>query len=194
MKSALDCVKHNVPSLAHMTWLETAALPSKRMCKVTTPFKWNCRTEERKLSGKGFYLAQLTLSPGTWAWATWHSVNTIPSWWQKRVSLFQRVLMLEVHRRWSICWSPPTKHWCSLNFQWASIPQHYSESLTDIRSVHSALNCGVTFGASSAKCENTFSTLTNVFGQHRWSMLHPRQAQLMNGPEGSHQEVQQMNK
>lgn len=35
--------------------------------------KWNCRTEEMKLSASGFSLAHWTLSPGTWEWATCHS-------------------------------------------------------------------------------------------------------------------------
>ncbi|KAL7401257.1 hypothetical protein ABVT39_025600 [Epinephelus coioides] len=37
----------------------------------------------------------------------------------------------------------------------------------------------LTFGASTAMCENSFSTLKNVFTEHRRSMLHKRKAHLI---------------
>ncbi|KAL7404136.1 hypothetical protein ABVT39_010269 [Epinephelus coioides] len=61
----------------------------------------------------------------------------------------------------------------------ATILQRYSGPLTAMPSVLAALRHGVTFGSSSATCENSFSTLTNVFSQHRRSMLHPRKAHLI---------------
>ncbi|KAI9546575.1 hypothetical protein NQZ68_025737 [Dissostichus eleginoides] len=57
-----------------------------------------------------------------------------------------------------------------------SILQRFSRPLAAMPTVLTALKHGVTFGASSAICESTFSTLTNVFSQHRRSMLHPRKA------------------
>ncbi len=43
----------------------------------------------------------------------------------------------------------------------------------------SAMKCALTFGASTATCENSFSTLKNVFTDNRRSMLHQRKAQLV---------------
>lgn len=46
-------------------------------------------------------------------------------------------------------------------------------------SVLTALKTGLTLGASTAMCENSFSVLRNVFTDHRRSMRHTRKAQLI---------------
>ena len=45
--------------------------------------------------------------------------------------------------------------------------------------VMTAFKHALTFGASTAMCENSFSTLKNVFSEHRRSMLHERKANLI---------------
>ena len=60
-----------------------------------------------------------------------------------------------------------------------AILQRYAEALKAMPSVLTAMKHAITFGASTATCENSFSTLTNVFSQHRRSMLHPRKANLI---------------
>lgn len=45
--------------------------------------------------------------------------------------------------------------------------------------VLSAFKLALTFGASTAMCENSFSTLKNVFTEHRRSMLHSRKVNLI---------------
>ncbi|CAM4649961.1 unnamed protein product [Leuciscus chuanchicus] len=55
----------------------------------------------------------------------------------------------------------------------------FSGTLAAMPTVYVALRHGITFGASTATCENSFSTLTNVFTQHRRSMSHQRKAQLI---------------
>ena len=59
------------------------------------------------------------------------------------------------------------------------ILQKYAEPLKAMPGVLTALKHGFTFGASSATCENTFSTLTMVFTEHRRSMHHQRKANLI---------------
>ncbi|GAA6089159.1 zinc finger MYM-type protein 1-like [Tachysurus ichikawai] len=46
-------------------------------------------------------------------------------------------------------------------------------------SVLSALKVAVTFGASAAMCENSFSALKNIFTDHRRAMSHTRKSQLV---------------
>lgn len=62
-------------------------------------------------------------------------------------------------------------------------PYYHPAALLWASHCHAQCACctehGVTFGASSATCENTFSTLTNIFSQHRRSMLQPRKAHLI---------------
>jgi len=55
----------------------------------------------------------------------------------------------------------------------------FSGALAAMPTVCIALRHGITFGASIATCENSFSTLTNVFTQHRRSMSHQRKAQFI---------------
>lgn len=55
----------------------------------------------------------------------------------------------------------------------------HHKTLEAMPSVLIALKHGLTFGASTAMCENSFSTLKNVFTDHRRAMLHTRKAQLV---------------
>lgn len=57
--------------------------------------------------------------------------------------------------------------------------QHLHRPLEAMPSVITALKHALTFGASTALCENSFSTLKNVFTDHRQSMLHQRKANLI---------------
>ncbi|CAL9701671.1 unnamed protein product [Knipowitschia caucasica] len=51
--------------------------------------------------------------------------------------------------------------------------------LSAMPAVMTAFKHALTFGASTAMCENSFSTLKNVFTEHRRSMLHKRKAHLI---------------
>ncbi|XP_073730590.1 uncharacterized protein [Misgurnus anguillicaudatus] len=55
----------------------------------------------------------------------------------------------------------------------------YHTVLQTMPSVLTAFKHALTFGASTATCENSFSSLRNVFSDHRRSMLHKRKAQLV---------------
>ena len=55
----------------------------------------------------------------------------------------------------------------------------YCEPLAAMPTVLKTLKLSLTFGASTATCENSFSTLKNVFSEHRRSMLHKRKACLI---------------
>ena len=55
----------------------------------------------------------------------------------------------------------------------------YSKPLAAMPTVIETLRVSLTFGASTATCENSFSTLKNVFSEHRRSMLHERKAHLI---------------
>lgn len=55
----------------------------------------------------------------------------------------------------------------------------YHKVLQTMPSVQTAFKHALTFGASTATCENSFSSLRNVFMDHRCSMLHKRKAQLV---------------
>uniref|UniRef100_A0A3B1J476 DUF4371 domain-containing protein n=1 Tax=Astyanax mexicanus TaxID=7994 RepID=A0A3B1J476_ASTMX len=57
--------------------------------------------------------------------------------------------------------------------------QKFSTVLEAMPCVLTAFTHALTFGASTAMCENSFSTLKNVFSEHRRSMLHKRKAQLI---------------
>ncbi len=59
------------------------------------------------------------------------------------------------------------------------ILQEHHTTLEAMPSVLAAMKCALTFGASTATCENSFSTLKNVFTDNRRSMLHQRKAQLL---------------
>nr|XP_014352814.1 PREDICTED: uncharacterized protein LOC106706406 [Latimeria chalumnae] len=55
----------------------------------------------------------------------------------------------------------------------------FHRALEAVPSVITAMKHALTFGASTAMCENSFSTLSNVLTIHRRSMLHGRKAQLI---------------
>ncbi|CAL8326461.1 unnamed protein product [Arctogadus glacialis] len=55
----------------------------------------------------------------------------------------------------------------------------YCEPLAAMPTVLKTLKLSLTFGASTATCENSFSTLKNVFSEHGRSMLHKRKACLI---------------
>ncbi|KAL0968294.1 hypothetical protein UPYG_G00264930 [Umbra pygmaea] len=55
----------------------------------------------------------------------------------------------------------------------------YHNHLIAMPSVLTAFKHALTFGASTAMCENSFSTLKNVFSEHRRTMLHERKARLV---------------
>ena len=57
--------------------------------------------------------------------------------------------------------------------------KEYSSILKPMPVVMTAFKHALTFGASTATCENSFSTLKNVFSDHRRSMLHSRKANLI---------------
>ena len=57
--------------------------------------------------------------------------------------------------------------------------KYLHQPLEAMPSVITVLKHALTFGASTALCENSFSTLKNVFSDHRQSMLHKRKANLM---------------
>ncbi|KAK6323435.1 hypothetical protein J4Q44_G00057740 [Coregonus suidteri] len=59
------------------------------------------------------------------------------------------------------------------------ILQRFSGPLSTMPTVLTALKHVLTFGASTATCENSFFTLTNVFSKLRRSMLHPKKAKLI---------------
>lgn len=61
----------------------------------------------------------------------------------------------------------------------AGILQRYNESLSAMPTVLQTLKLGLTFGASTATCESSFSTLKNVFSDHRRNMLQKRKANLI---------------
>ncbi|KAJ0066809.1 hypothetical protein NL108_002860, partial [Boleophthalmus pectinirostris] len=51
--------------------------------------------------------------------------------------------------------------------------------LSAMPSVLTAFKHALTFGASTAMCENSFSTMRSVFSEHRRTMLHERKARLV---------------
>ncbi|KAG9282357.1 zinc finger MYM-type protein 1-like [Astyanax mexicanus] len=57
--------------------------------------------------------------------------------------------------------------------------QNHKKTLEAMPSVLIAMKLALTFGASTAMCENSFSVLKNVFTDHRRSMHHIRKAQLV---------------
>ncbi|KAG9283252.1 hypothetical protein AMEX_G2003 [Astyanax mexicanus] len=59
------------------------------------------------------------------------------------------------------------------------ILKQFQKPLEAMPTVFTALKHGLTFGASTASCENSFSTLKNVFTEHRQTMLHQRKANLI---------------
>ncbi|CAK6983693.1 zinc finger MYM-type protein 1-like [Scomber scombrus] len=59
------------------------------------------------------------------------------------------------------------------------ILKQFQRPLEAMPTVLTAFKHGLTFGASTASCENSFSTLKNVFTEHRQSMLHQRKANLI---------------
>ena len=61
----------------------------------------------------------------------------------------------------------------------AKVLKYLHQPLEAMPSVITALKHALTFGASTALCENSFSTLKNVFSDHRQSMLHKRKANLI---------------
>ncbi|KAJ4926893.1 hypothetical protein JOQ06_014637 [Pogonophryne albipinna] len=65
------------------------------------------------------------------------------------------------------------------NWTTQDILRRYCEPLAAMPTVLETLKLSLTFGASTATCENSFSTLKNVFSEHRRSMLHKRKACLI---------------
>ncbi|KAK0146220.1 hypothetical protein N1851_014468 [Merluccius polli] len=65
------------------------------------------------------------------------------------------------------------------NWTTQDILTRYCEPLAAMPTVLKTLKLSLTFGASTATCENSFSTLKNVFSEHRRSMLHKRKASLI---------------
>ncbi|KAL2089232.1 hypothetical protein ACEWY4_016131 [Coilia grayii] len=61
----------------------------------------------------------------------------------------------------------------------ANILSTFNGALQAMPTVVTAYTLALTLGASTAMCENSFSTLKNVFSEHRRSMLHGRKAQLI---------------
>ena len=61
----------------------------------------------------------------------------------------------------------------------ANILSTFNGALQAMPTVMTAYTLALTLGASTATCENSFSTLKNVFSEHRRSMLHRRKAQLI---------------
>lgn len=61
----------------------------------------------------------------------------------------------------------------------AELVSEWSSVLKSMPVVMTAFKHALTFGASTAMCENSFSTLKNVFSEHRRSMLHTRKANLI---------------
>jgi len=59
------------------------------------------------------------------------------------------------------------------------ILSNYHMHLKAMPSVMTAFKHALTFGASTAMRKNSFSTLRNVFSDHRRAMLHKRKAQLV---------------
>ncbi|XP_049328965.1 uncharacterized protein LOC111192074 [Astyanax mexicanus] len=59
------------------------------------------------------------------------------------------------------------------------ILKQFQKPLEAMPTVFTAFKHGLTFGASTASCENSFSTLKNVFTEHRQTMLHQRKANLI---------------
>ncbi|KAK5918350.1 hypothetical protein CgunFtcFv8_003123 [Champsocephalus gunnari] len=55
----------------------------------------------------------------------------------------------------------------------------FHKTLEAMPSVIGAFKSALTFGASTATCENSFSALKNIFSDHRRSMLHQRKAHLI---------------
>ncbi|CAL8254540.1 unnamed protein product [Boreogadus saida] len=69
---------------------------------------------------------------------------------------------------------PPEANWTIQH-----IISTYRIQLSAMPSVLTAFKHALTFGASTAMCENSFSTLRNVFSEHRLTMLHERKARLV---------------
>lgn len=61
----------------------------------------------------------------------------------------------------------------------ANILSTFNSALQAMSTVVRAYKLALTLGASTAACENSFSTLKSVFSEHRRSMLHKRKAQLI---------------
>ena len=59
------------------------------------------------------------------------------------------------------------------------IIQTFHSALEAMPSVMTAFKHALTFGASTAMCENSFSTLKSVLTDNRLSMLHHRKAHLV---------------
>lgn len=57
--------------------------------------------------------------------------------------------------------------------------QDFQKPLEAMPTVMTALKHALSFGASTALCENSFSTLKNVLTEHRLSMLHRCKANLI---------------
>ena len=53
------------------------------------------------------------------------------------------------------------------------------DALMAMPTVHLALKLGVTFGASTAKCENSFSVLKTIIQDRRQSMKHARKVHFV---------------
>uniref|UniRef100_A0A1A8I409 HAT C-terminal dimerisation domain-containing protein n=1 Tax=Nothobranchius kuhntae TaxID=321403 RepID=A0A1A8I409_NOTKU len=71
--------------------------------------------------------------------------------------------------------SPPNEEKWTIK----TVLHHFHSSLEAMPSVITAYKAALTLGASTALCENSFSTLKNVFSEHRRSMLHTREACLI---------------
>ena len=54
-----------------------------------------------------------------------------------------------------------------------------SPKMSAVPSVNNILRLALTFGATSATCKGTFSTLTRILTPYRGSMLHQRKADLV---------------
>ena len=70
---------------------------------------------------------------------------------------------------------PPQDGKCTI----ANILSTFNCALQAMPTVLTAYTLALTLGASTAMCENSFSTLENVFSEHRRGMLHRRNAQLI---------------
>ncbi|RXM90669.1 hypothetical protein EOD39_21966 [Acipenser ruthenus] len=74
---------------------------------------------------------------------------------EAEVTVARQYLQTEIARSGDKKWTPQ------------SILDRYSGPLTAMPTVMMALKLGLTFGASTATCEKSFSTLKNVLSEHR---------------------------
>jgi len=92
-------------------------------------------------------------------------------------------LIFQLHTYFNVYWCLGNHYGYYIDFNLISqslqILKQFQRPLEAMPTVFTAFKHGLTFGASTASCENSFSTLKNVYTEHRLTMLHQRKANLI---------------